>query len=55
MLTKEIYLAYPNSVDFDRFKVNSVNHGTIFKGNIDSVKCYTIKKLLDWKMASMFS
>ena len=47
MLTKEIYLAYPNSVDFDRFKVNSVHHGTIFKGNVDFVKCYTIKNLLD--------
>ena len=47
MLTKDIYLAHPNPVDFDRFKVKSLDHGTIFKGNIDFVKCCTIKNLLD--------
>ena len=47
MLTKGIYLAHPNSADFDKFKVNSVKHGTIFKGNIGFVNCYTIKNLLD--------
>ena len=43
MLTKEINLAYPNSADLDKIKLNS-----IFKGNIVLVKCYyTIKDLLE--------
>lgn len=30
-----------------QIEVNSVNHGTIFKGNIDFVKSYIIKNLVD--------
>ena len=55
MLTKEIYLAYPNSADSDNIKVYSVNHKMIFDENIDFVKINTIKNLLDLKMVSMFS
>ena len=34
MLTKEIDFAFLNSSDFEKLEVISVNHGTIFKGNI---------------------
>lgn len=38
MVMKYINLAYPNCGDLDKFKANSINHETIFKGNIDFVK-----------------
>ena len=47
MLTKKIDFAYPNLAAFDKFEANLVNQGSVFKGNIDFVKSYTIKNIVD--------